>query len=236
MHQSTLIGHAYVVKQEDLKGDIKDFPIEIVQKMVDEQVKQGNEADVTVFQENRIRPRNIGGFDWGITEEDNAFWTRIIYQKKFNVFFNKYPEGKDKYTFDKNGCLVEEKKDVIKDSKKEDENNNSEYEEEEVANEEYIKPELKHMTRNEIEFQRILTNMSRTYNQKNSDYGSSFDKSMDEFGMLSPIIRMSDKMNRLKSLVKNKQQVNDESIDDTLLDLANYAVMTLVYRNTNMDK
>ena len=51
--------HAYIVKQEDLKGDIKDFPIEIVQKMVDEQVKQGNEADVTVFQENRIRPRNI---------------------------------------------------------------------------------------------------------------------------------------------------------------------------------
>ena len=92
------------------------------------------------------------------------------------------------------------------------------------------------MTRNEIEFQRILTNMSRTYNQKNSDYGSSFDKSMDEFGMLSPIIRMSDKMNRLKSLVKNKQQVNDESIDDTLLDLANYAVMTLAYRKINMDK
>ena len=219
-------------------GEIENFPIEVVHKMVDKQVKQGNKADVTVFQKEAYSNCDEGGFLWDKTEEGFDFWSDVIYIKKFGVFFDKYPEGKEKYSFDENGRLIEKRKNIVTDSKKEDENNNSEYKEEveNVVNEGRVKPELKHMTRNEIEFQRILTNMSRTYNQKNSDYGSSFDKSMDEFGMLSPIIRMSDKMNRLKSLVKNKQQVNDESIDDTLLDLANYAVMTLAYRKINMDK
>ena len=35
----------YKVKKEDLIGEIKDFPIEVVQKMVDYQVEQGNKAD-----------------------------------------------------------------------------------------------------------------------------------------------------------------------------------------------
>ena len=45
-----------------------------------------------------------------------------------------------------------------------------------------------------------------------------------------PCIRLEDKLNRLKSLtVNNKaQQVNDESIEDTLLDLANYAIMAVM--------
>lgn len=39
----------YKVKESDLKGDIKDFPIEVVQAMVNEQVRQGNKADVAKF-------------------------------------------------------------------------------------------------------------------------------------------------------------------------------------------
>ena len=38
-----------------------------------------------------------------------------------------------------------------------------------------------------------------------------------------------DKLERLKTLYKGgDQQVKDESIDDTLLDIANYAVMELL--------
>lgn len=49
--------------------------------------------------------------------------------------------------------------------------------------------------------------------------------------MAMPCIRLEDKLNRLKALTRNgNQQVNDESIDDTLMDLANYAIMTLVER------
>ena len=47
----------YKVKQSDLIGDIKGFPIEVVQKMVERQVEQGNKADVTVFQK-KIRSFN----------------------------------------------------------------------------------------------------------------------------------------------------------------------------------
>jgi hypothetical protein len=46
--------------------------------------------------------------------------------------------------------------------------------------------------------------------------------------MAMPRIRLSDKFNRFKTLSKTNQLVNDESIKDTLLDLANYAIMTVL--------
>ena len=75
----------------------------------------------------------------------------------------------------------------------------------------------------------ILDEMRDTYINKNSDYGDSFDKTIDEFGLVAPAIRMSDKLNRFKKLIKAQQNVKDESIEDTLLDLANYAVLTLMH-------
>ena len=45
------------VEQSDLIGAIKDFPIEVVQEMVNEQVRQGNNADVSVFQKSA--PSNL---------------------------------------------------------------------------------------------------------------------------------------------------------------------------------
>lgn len=48
----------YTVEHSDLVGDIKDFPIEVVQKMVEMQQKQGNKPDVTVFQNYRITEKN----------------------------------------------------------------------------------------------------------------------------------------------------------------------------------
>jgi hypothetical protein len=55
--------------------------------------------------------------------------------------------------------------------------------------------------------------------------------------MAMPCIRLEDKLNRLKSLTRSgDQQVNDESIDDTLMDLANYAIMTIVERRLAADK
>ena len=79
------------------------------------------------------------------------------------------------------------------------------------------------------EFKSITSQMLNTYIKKNHDYGNSFDKSMDEFGMTSAIIRMNDKLERLKTLSKKESMVKDESVQDTLLDLANYAIMTVMY-------
>ena len=77
----------------------------------------------------------------------------------------------------------------------------------------------------------ICSELTALYERKNHDYGDSFGKSFLEYGMAMPCIRLEDKLNRLKSLTRSgNQQVSDESIDDTLMDLANYAIMTLVER------
>ena len=79
------------------------------------------------------------------------------------------------------------------------------------------------------EFVSICKEMTELYDLKNKDYGDSFGKSFEEWGMTMPCIRLTDKLNRLCSLTKNfSQRVKDESIEDTLKDLANYSIMTLI--------
>lgn len=80
-------------------------------------------------------------------------------------------------------------------------------------------------------FSQITAQMAKTYEAKNHDYGNAFGKSVDEFGLVAAAVRMNDKMERIKSFAKlprEQMKVKDESIRDTLLDLANYAVMTIV--------
>lgn len=80
-------------------------------------------------------------------------------------------------------------------------------------------------------FKNITSNMLDTFRRKNHDYGNSFEQSLNEEGLAASRIRMGDKWNRYKTLSKPKidAQVNDESIRDTLLDLANYAIMTVIW-------
>lgn len=80
-----------------------------------------------------------------------------------------------------------------------------------------------------IDFESVCKDMTELYKKKNADYGDSFGKSYEEFGLTAPIIRLSDKLSRLKQLNSSGQhQVKDESIQDTLTDLAAYAIMTIV--------
>ncbi len=72
----------------------------------------------------------------------------------------------------------------------------------------------------------LYVGLIQTYINKNSDYGNSFDKSLDEFGIVASLVRMTDKLNRAKQLSQQEARV-DESMRDTLMDLANYAVMTV---------
>ena len=77
---------------------------------------------------------------------------------------------------------------------------------------------------------KICAELSAIYEKKNHDYGDSFHQSYLEEGLAMPRIRLGDKFNRFKNLTKGKTciEVNDESIRDTLLDLANYAIMTVM--------
>jgi hypothetical protein len=79
----------------------------------------------------------------------------------------------------------------------------------------------------------ILNEIRQLYNRKNADYGDSFDKTLNEFGLVASATRMSDKFNRFKSLIQNPAQVPDEKIEDTLIDLASYAIMTIKWMRQN---
>lgn len=83
---------------------------------------------------------------------------------------------------------------------------------------------------NKIEkHQKICNELNALYAKKNHDYGDSFHLSFVEEGMAMARIRLGDKLNRFKTLSRTtKQEVNDESIRDTLIDLANYAIMTIL--------
>ncbi len=75
---------------------------------------------------------------------------------------------------------------------------------------------------------KICDELNELYGRKNADYGDSFGKSYEEFGPVMAAIRMGDKLNRYKALIKSSQKVEDESVRDTLIDLANYAIMTVI--------
>lgn len=75
----------------------------------------------------------------------------------------------------------------------------------------------------------ICKKLNAIYERKNADYGDSFHKSYEDEGMAMPRIRIGDKYNRLCSITRSKDiKVTDESVVDTLLDLANYAIMTVM--------
>ena len=75
----------------------------------------------------------------------------------------------------------------------------------------------------------ICREINELYAKKNHDYGDSFGQTFKEEGFAMSRIRLSDKLNRFKTLSRGeKQEVNDESIRDTLIDLANYAIMTVL--------
>lgn len=83
---------------------------------------------------------------------------------------------------------------------------------------------------------KICEKLNKTYSAKQHDYGNSFGDTFDKLGIISAITRISDKYNRLVSLgakTKEEQRVKDETITDTLLDLANYAIMTVIELHKN---
>lgn len=97
------------------------------------------------------------------------------------------------------------------------------------------------MTNFQNEVHAILEELEEILIKKNIDYGNSFDDQMDEWGLVAGAIRISDKLNRLKQLInpKHEQQVNDEALEDTVGDLAGYAVLLkryLLNQKRNSDK
>ena len=74
----------------------------------------------------------------------------------------------------------------------------------------------------------IQSDALELFTKKNADYGDAFAK----YGVIGVLMRIQDKLQRAVSITKNGiNLVNDEGIQDTLLDLHNYAAMALMLLN-----
>lgn len=70
--------------------------------------------------------------------------------------------------------------------------------------------------------------LNNLYIEKNHDYGDSVHDTFLKYGLTSFLVRMEDKLNRARTLSQKEALVNDEKIRDTLLDLANYAIISVI--------
>lgn len=85
------------------------------------------------------------------------------------------------------------------------------------------------------EFRAIVNKMADTYEKKNSNYGDSFGKLFEELGAVSGLVPLYNKLHRATSLI-NGDENHFESLEDTLIDMACYAIMNVIeMRNKQQD-
>lgn len=79
-------------------------------------------------------------------------------------------------------------------------------------------------------YQAVSEECANLYEEKNKLYGNSFEKTLDEWGLAISGARLEDKLNRAKILLREgKTSAGGESLRDTLIDLANYAIMSVAW-------
>lgn len=76
-------------------------------------------------------------------------------------------------------------------------------------------------------FDQICSELVNLQARKNIDYGNSFSENVQEFGLIASVIPITNKTNRIKQLVKQDAKVKTESLRDSLVDLACYAIMAI---------
>lgn len=79
------------------KGELEGFPQQIVERMLDCQVEQGNERDVSVFEDDVVASSYDGAFDWYCSIEGDDFWELVLVMRDFGVFFEWYPQSTAKH-------------------------------------------------------------------------------------------------------------------------------------------
>lgn len=76
--------------------------------------------------------------------------------------------------------------------------------------------------------QELVNYLHNLYIAKNTDYGNSVHDTYIKYGLVSYLVRIEDKLNRARTLSQKERMVNDEKLEDTLLDLANYAILAVI--------
>lgn len=85
------------------------------------------------------------------------------------------------------------------------------------------------MKTNYDRFKDITNDMLVMYTEKNEKYGNSWEETLDEFGYLPYIIRMNEKLKRANTIVTSGDDDDTESLEDILIDISIYSVMTLMH-------
>lgn len=75
-----------------IEKDLVDVPQEIIKRMKDCQVEQGNRRNAKVFDNTINASKSQGGFNWNQTKEDTEFWSKVLDYKNYDLFFEKYPK------------------------------------------------------------------------------------------------------------------------------------------------
>ena len=94
------------------------------------------------------------------------------------------------------------------------------------------------------EFYQLLDRMAETHSRKNMDYSGQdplanlkMSESMGIPAWTGCLVRMSDKFSRLCSFAKKeKYEVRDESVEDTLIDLAVYSLLCVILYREQLKK
>lgn len=85
---------------------------------------------------------------------------------------------------------------------------------------------------NTARFAETVKEMTELYAKKNHDYGNAFGEIIKEVGLPYGVGKLKEKLKRIETLIKSKAEVN-ESLEDSLIDLACYTIMTLNYLDHN---
>lgn len=92
----------------------------------------------------------------------------------------------------------------------------------------YTDAELEQMDDRELEIRSACQQLADLLVRKNANYGDSFRRQYNKRGAVSSVIRIEDKITRLDNLIGGEQDKVGESIQDTFLDIAGYALLTYV--------
>lgn len=76
-------------------------------------------------------------------------------------------------------------------------------------------------------FQKVCDELLETFLKKHKDYGKG---NILEIGEMGITFRIAEKVSRLKNLLSKNDGPANESLDDTWMDIAVYAVIAMLYR------
>ena len=75
--------------------EFKDLPAEIQERMLNEQVRQGNSRNAEVFEEDITTGFREGGFNWDASVEGHTFWVDVFLGGNFAAFYGRYPKARN---------------------------------------------------------------------------------------------------------------------------------------------